>query len=125
VDVSTAEMQGLLDKLEDFLDEVEALIAFLDEHPSLTRQDKKQARGLLSHLKKRLKAEHRRTSTVKAQASLSWREQSYYVPAVHAAYGSLTIRTNSVPGTAWIHDLMSAQIDLDFYAEGLRELLGK
>jgi hypothetical protein len=123
--VSTAEMQGLLDKLEDFLDEITALIAFLDEHPALTRHDKAQARELLSHLKKRLKAEYKRTSTVKAQASLGWREQSYYVPAVHEAHSSLKIRTNSVPGTAWLHDLMGAQIDLDFYAQGLRELLGK
>jgi hypothetical protein len=115
VELSTAEMQALLDKLEDFL----------DEHPALTRHDKAQARELLSHLNKGLDAEYKRTSTVRGLASLGWREQSYYVPAVHAAYGSLTIRTNSVPGPAWIHDLMSAQIDLDFYAQGLRELLGK
>jgi len=125
VDVSPGETQTLLDKLDDFLDEIEALIAYLDEHRELASQDEAWARELLGHLKKGLRAEYKRTSKGKAQASLTWREQAYYVPAVHGAYSSLTIETKSVPGSAWLRDLFAAQFDLDFYADGLRELLGK
>ena len=119
--VSAAEMRACLERLDSFIGEIRALMDFIADDEVLFGREREQARGMLRDLKERLKVEYRRTSTVRGRERMNDVERAYYAPAVHQAYVHLEVRSSSVPGSTWMHDLYESRFDLDYMASQLRE----
>jgi hypothetical protein len=122
--MSESEMQACLEELQGFLNEIDALTTLIGDQRILRGSEKLRAQELLKDLKGGLKSEYKRTSTVSGRAALNGVERDYYAPAVHEAFCELRMKTNSVPGAAWVGELMGAQLVLRFHAGQLREGLG-
>ena len=116
-------MREVLAKLQSLLDDVEALLSAVQDAPVLASPATEQAREMLRRLKDRLRDEHKRTSSSKGRAGLNLVERSFYAPAVQEAHDDLRMRLDSLPGDAWIGDLLSARIDIETLARQLRDAL--
>jgi hypothetical protein len=117
------EMQACLDKLEAFSDQIGELTIFIGEKNVRRSPAKDVARTMMRELKERLASEDRRMSTVRGAAALSEVERAYYAPAVSEACAEISVRWTSVPGEAWMAELMGARIDIDTLAGELRREL--
>ena len=121
--MSEGQMREVLAQLTSLLDDVEALLAVLDDAPALGGPAKDGAREMLRRLKDRIRREHRRTSTVKGRAALNLVERHFYAPALQEAHADLQIRIASQPGPAWLDDLRNVERDLEAHARQLRDAL--
>ena len=112
-----------LTKLEALKAQIDAIMELIGEQRRLYPPQKEQAQDMLRGVKDELSAEYRRTRTSRARADMDSIEATCYAPAIRDAYVHLEIRTNSVPGTVWIHDLYEVAMDLEFAIRPLREKL--
>jgi ElaB/YqjD/DUF883 family membrane-anchored ribosome-binding protein len=121
--MSESQMREVLAELQSLLDDVEALLAMVQSAPALPSPAKEGAKEMLRRLKRRLRDEHKRTSTVKGRARLNLVERDFYAPAVQEADADLRIRIDSPPGEAWLGDLLNVRLDLETLARQLRDSL--
>jgi hypothetical protein len=122
--MSEVEMRSCLANLDALQAEIKAIEALFGDRQHLLGHDRQVAQALLATLKKRLRDEHGRMSTVKGRAALDPTEKAYYAPAVHEAITELSVKTNSVPDAKWLSELYAAAGDINYYASQLRDQLG-
>jgi hypothetical protein len=102
--------RACLTQLQGLIDEVQALLQFVDSGQALSRAGKEEARRRLTGLKMQLGSEAHRTSTTRQE--LSQVERDYYAPAVQSACSEIRVGSASAPGPRWCRDLYSAQVEL-------------
>jgi len=119
--MSVSEELACLERLEELESDINDILDLFNDRQQLFGTDKNFAQEMLRTLKKKLKDEYQRTSSVKSCASLNPTEQAFYAPAIHEAFTSINVKTNSKPDSKWISDLYDAADSIHFYAYQLQK----
>lgn len=107
--------------LQSYLDEIDQIFALFDDRGLIVRGKKEQAQLLLIKLKQQLKNDYKSRDTKRGEEEMTQVERAYFFPAIHKAYTSIYIKTNSRPSGKWVAELFDAQSSIKYYLYQLRE----
>ena len=107
-------------RLTKFATELDALGQLASRAP-LRPNEKREAQERLARIKGELRDEYQTHSTLRGQREMSEIEEHCYYPAVHEAFTSLSVKTNSIPNLDWVHQLYDARSSISYYLHQLRD----
>lgn len=107
--------------LQAYSDKIDQIFALFDDRGLVVRSEKEQAQLLLGNLKQQLKSDYKSRDTKRGNEEMTHFERAYLFPAIHEAYTSIYIKTNSRPSGKWIAELYDAQSTIKFYLHQLQE----
>jgi hypothetical protein len=110
-------------KLQTYIRKIDAILALLDENGCPVDGDIFRIQEQLKSLKESLKADYYRRDTKKGENAMSDIEKFFLFPAIHEAYTSIFIKTNSTPSRKWINDLFNARNSIQYYLDDLNSIL--
>lgn len=113
--MSERERQDVIQKLRRYAGQLQELMDFLSDKPTLTREERTQAQAKMKAIKEVLNDEYRRGATARGQAAMNPYEEAYLHRAVHQASTQIRARWNSDPvNSNWFSELYAAHVDITY-----------
>ncbi len=112
--------EDCISALRSLHDEIDEIFKLFDDQGRISRDNIPKARKLLANLKDKLKKDYKKRATAQGEADMSAIERAYYFPAIHEAWTSIHVATNSMPSRKWLEELGDAQSTISYYLHQLR-----
>lgn len=107
--------------LQAYSDEIEQIFALFDDRSFIRKGQKEKAQELLTNLKEKFKNDYKSRDTKRGEAQMTQVESAFFFPAIHEAYTSIYVKTNSRPSPKWVFELYDAQSTIKYYLHQLQD----
>ena len=116
------QIESLTEELATYHQDLHEIIDGVSNWDSLSEPEQDEVRGLYKTLKQRLAKRAKQVQSVRWENAASHLERNVLGRAISDADSQLVAKSNSNPKKSnWVFDLLSAQADIVFYLQQLRD----